>query len=166
MKLNKLVMATILALTSVSTMAATQTFNVTNPGTQSFNQGHTAGSFTDTFTFNYPGSGDLSASLISIGLRAFDIDFTTVTLNSVALSIVNDVVSISDPQGKVSTANTIADLINQPGPSILVVNGVSGALGSYGGNFNVAAVPEPETYALMLAGLSLVGFAARRKQQG
>lgn len=28
---------------------------------------------------------------------------------------------------------------------------------------NVAAVPEPETYALMFAGLGLVGFAARRK---
>lgn len=27
---------------------------------------------------------------------------------------------------------------------------------------NVAAVPEPETYALMLAGLGLVGFASRR----
>jgi hypothetical protein len=29
---------------------------------------------------------------------------------------------------------------------------------------SLAAVPEPETYALMLAGLGLVGFAARRKQ--
>jgi len=28
---------------------------------------------------------------------------------------------------------------------------------------DVAAVPEPETYALMLAGLGLVGFAARRR---
>jgi hypothetical protein len=28
---------------------------------------------------------------------------------------------------------------------------------------SVAAVPEPETYALMLAGLGLVGFAARRR---
>lgn len=28
-----------------------------------------------------------------------------------------------------------------------------------------APVPEPETYALMLAGLGLIGFAARRKQQ-
>lgn len=27
------------------------------------------------------------------------------------------------------------------------------------------AVPEPEAYAMMLAGLGLVGFAARRKQQ-
>jgi hypothetical protein len=28
----------------------------------------------------------------------------------------------------------------------------------------VAAVPEPETYAMMLAGLALVGLARRRKQ--
>jgi hypothetical protein len=31
--------------------------------------------------------------------------------------------------------------------------------------FAVAAVPEPETYALMLAGLGLVGFAARRRKE-
>ena len=30
-------------------------------------------------------------------------------------------------------------------------------------DINTAPVPEPETYALMLAGLGLVGFAARRK---
>jgi hypothetical protein len=27
-----------------------------------------------------------------------------------------------------------------------------------------AAVPEPETYAMLLAGLGLLGFAARRRQ--
>ena len=31
------------------------------------------------------------------------------------------------------------------------------------GTANVAAIPEPETYALMLAGLGLLGFAARRR---
>ncbi|WP_348698269.1 FxDxF family PEP-CTERM protein [Duganella fentianensis] len=30
---------------------------------------------------------------------------------------------------------------------------------------NVSAVPEPETYAMMLAGLGLIGFAARRRKQ-
>jgi hypothetical protein len=29
---------------------------------------------------------------------------------------------------------------------------------------SIAAVPEPETYAMLLAGLGLLGFAARRKQ--
>lgn len=31
-------------------------------------------------------------------------------------------------------------------------------------NLSVAAVPEPETYVLMLVGLSLVGFSARRRK--
>lgn len=34
----------------------------------------------------------------------------------------------------------------------------------YSETFVVRAVPEPETYALMVAGLALVGFVARRRQ--
>jgi hypothetical protein len=34
----------------------------------------------------------------------------------------------------------------------------------YIGQGTVAAVPEPETYAMMLAGLGLLGFAARRRR--
>lgn len=33
-------------------------------------------------------------------------------------------------------------------------------------NHAVLAVPEPETYAMMLAGLGLIGFAARRRKNG
>jgi hypothetical protein len=32
-----------------------------------------------------------------------------------------------------------------------------------GQEFSAAAIPEPETYALLLAGLGLIGFAARRR---
>jgi hypothetical protein len=33
------------------------------------------------------------------------------------------------------------------------------------GTFNIAAVPEPETYAMLLAGLGLLGYVRRRRQQ-
>ena len=36
---------------------------------------------------------------------------------------------------------------------------------TYSETFVVRGVPEPETYALMLAGLALVGFVARRRQR-
>ncbi len=37
--------------------------------------------------------------------------------------------------------------------------------GSFAGTMNAAPVPEPETYAMMLAGLGLMGFVARRRKQ-
>jgi hypothetical protein len=42
-----------------------------------------------------------------------------------------------------------------------------GVLGSGGGtqaSFQPAAVPEPGTYAMMLAGLGLMGFVAARRK--
>lgn len=42
----------------------------------------------------------------------------------------------------------------------LNLSGKTGAIGA-----TVAAVPEPETYAMLLSGLGLIGFIARRRQQ-
>ncbi len=74
-----------------------------------------------------------------------------------------------------------ANLVN-PVPSASLVAGnydlqVSGTAGAFGGAYwggatlatnnslIFAPVPEPETYAMMLAGLGLMGFVARRRKQ-
>jgi hypothetical protein len=47
----------------------------------------------------------------------------------------------------------------------LKVSGTTvGGQASYGGNIVATPVPEPETYAMLLAGLGVVGFLARRRQ--
>jgi hypothetical protein len=47
------------------------------------------------------------------------------------------------------------------GLSTTVSNNVNAV---FQGNLSIAAVPEPSTYALMLGGLGLVGFVARRRR--
>lgn len=51
--------------------------------------------------------------------------------------------------------------------SINLATGAATSLGTFGGTLNgltVAAIPEPETYALLLAGLGMVGFMAKRRK--
>jgi type VI secretion system secreted protein VgrG len=42
---------------------------------------------------------------------------------------------------------------------------LDGGVVTAGGGGVIAAIPEPETYAMLLAGLGLLGFAARRRQK-
>ncbi len=164
MKLRQLTVALAIAFSSASAMSAnfTQTVPVA-VGTTFFGQAHTGGptgAFTDTIRFiGLTGAYNVSLEINSFGRNASqNIDFTSVFLNDKMLDIIN--------VGQSSNGITLIEYL-LTGPFTLVVNGTSGANASYSGSINissVAAVPEPESYALMLAGLSLVGFAARRNK--
>ena len=47
----------------------------------------------------------------------------------------------------------------------LIIGGIKNkSAASYSGNISVSPVPEPETYAMLLVGLGLVGFMTRRRR--
>lgn len=57
-----------------------------------------------------------------------------------------------------------ASFTNSPSQVTLFDGGFTIAQGGGSINFMAAPIPEPETYALMLAGLAAVGFVARRRR--
>jgi hypothetical protein len=52
------------------------------------------------------------------------------------------------------------------GDYTLTVTGTARGVTTYSVDFTAAPIPEPETYALMLAGLGVVGYIARRRRNG
>jgi hypothetical protein len=90
--------------------------------------------------------------------------------------LLNDVSIFSGSASSVTSStsrwsqNLLSGLTLLEGTNTLTFNSlVSGDIGAHIDNVSVmqtsiAAIPEPETYAMFLAGLGLLGFAARRRQ--
>jgi hypothetical protein len=51
------------------------------------------------------------------------------------------------------------------GPSVVAFSGGAGNAGPTIDNVVLTAVPEPETYAMLLAGLGVIGFLGKRRQR-
>lgn len=68
------------------------------------------------------------------------------------------------PSGNVWQQYTARVLLNGPTSLMFYGTGRSDSLGGSLDNVSVTAVPEPESYAMMLAGLALMGTIARRRK--
>lgn len=166
MKLNKIVIATALALVTSASFADTGG-GVLDLGTGSagFNRTPTGPTFTDTYTFTLSGNSYLTTgSVTSAAVAAQDLDFTSISILNAASATVATFVSLgSDAVEFFSLAPTLL----APGVYSLLITGTQSADGAtYAGNLAIAtvAVPEPQSYALMLAGIGAVGFVVRRRK--
>lgn len=120
-----------------------------------------------TFTLSFSQSVDnLYMSLVSIGNWSQPVRYQFSDPFSIAFSGGNEWgEGTCTALGNVMTGvecNGILLISGNFGPNHPLVFSVLDAEGWHG--FNVAAIPEPETYAMILAGLGLIGTMVRRRK--
>jgi hypothetical protein len=133
-----------------------------------FATGNNGNTFADRFTFSVGGTtGSSLDAIISSVSRSADtgLDITGVSLyNATGNTLISSGKSLQSGNidvWTISTNNLVA------GNYYLQVSGnlVSDQAASFGGAVSLAApVPEPETYGMMLAGLGVLGYLARRRK--
>lgn len=119
--------------------------------------------FTDHIAIGFPNFGTAynGDANIRVGMRS---GLDTITLNQFDLFdlTLGSTVASGITGGGLSdfTFTTIASHSYE-----LIVGGIKDKVAaSYAGNISVSPIPEPETYAMLIVGLGLVGFALRRRK--
>lgn len=116
--------------------------------------------FNDWISFSMPvdSSGNGESNVIRLGGGA--ITFTAFNLYENAILIATGIMDGSSSLLSFSGGST-------PGKYSLNIAGFklnSSLSASYAGNISISPVPEPETYAMLLAGLGMIGFSIRRRK--
>ena len=180
MELKKLLLAaSVAAAFSTAGVANAATPLTFSNGVASFAYSFTASSFDEVYTFSLASASTATASAIT----GFVINFTPPSMVSVtdtvaftSFNIYSGLLGTGTPLaiGSVSALYNPAGIAVVGAPGLLggdysirvtgtAINGLSG---NYSGNVNlVTAVPEPESYAMLLAGLGLMGTIARRRSK-
>jgi len=168
MKIKSFVAASLLAIASVGSFAGVTSLGTLTTSGASFGT-VAAGSFSDNWQFDLGSRSNVGASLTNIqfsfGLSTFGaITSFAALLDGTVLNLLS--VPVAVPGGTVTTNVLYGSKTLDAGLHTLNVSGFAGATGaSYGGSIAVAPVPEPETYAMLLVGLGLMGAVVRRRNK-
>lgn len=129
-----------------------------------FKGGQKGDTFIDNYNFTLTQAGEFAAGVLSItGNAKNGLDITAFNLIDSTGSLFGGTLlsTGATDQWSLSTSSLTA------GAYTIQIKGsiLSNAAGRYSANIALAPVPEPETYAMMLAGLGLLGFTARRRNK-
>jgi hypothetical protein len=142
--------------------------NSTNPDPEQISL--SAGAFADEYLFsvNVASNYGSAATSISISGGAAFTSLNSELFSSVDGNVWNSIASNAGMNffGTWLTSLSFSALAPTPQEYKLVISGGKNAgAAAYGGNLTVTPIPEPEIYAMMAAGLGLMGFVARRRQR-
>jgi len=120
-----------------------------------------SGLFAEDFAFTLNGPRDLVATVQGTGE---EISFSSFKLFDSAYNLLTTGTLYNSPTLRFSLGSLVSDT---PALSTyhLLLSGNASGISSYSGSISaVAAVPEPETYGMMLFGIGLMSFVARRRK--
>jgi len=130
-------------------------------------ESHAVGEQTDVFHFSLDVASVFTTALLSsISNSAGDIDFLSVDLDGVHdFIILNDVNLFANGPGPFSYAG-IQGIFLAAGAHVLTVKyDATATKVTYSGDVAIVPVPEPTTWAMMVAGIAAVGVTLRRRAQ-
>ena len=165
---SKAIVSAVIALASAASFGASLG---SLPPSASFSNTVT-GAFTDTWTFSLGAPSTVATSLTNVGITFGSFSTGGITgllayLNG--FQLFGPTTITNSPPVTVTTQVLTGATSLPAGTFSLVVSGtgVTGGSASYGGNIAALAapVPEPESYAMLLAGLGVMGSIAFRRNK-
>lgn len=177
MKYNKMLAGILLAMASVSASAAnvaviavaptvnTQTITLDDTNTTfgaNYGFGNAGKSFIEIFNFTISGTSTLGSSVFSTITKGRNLDIT-----SFGLYLGNTLLSAGTMQSTGAVENWTLDAFMPVAGNYSMrvgVNVIGNSNVAFVGTGYVTAVPEPEGWAMLIGGLGVVGFLARRRK--